>query len=449
MNRFCRFCGATAIWATAALGQTATDQLVLDAETALTSGNPATALTLTETALADRPDNFAALFLHALALSELGRSADAAVVAARAYDAARTQDERLQAARLAGGARFAAGHYVRAEWWLRQAANHVGSGEDVATILAEFGRIREANPLSAQFNFSVAPSDNVNNGFEQNELIFDINGIPIPIFLREPLSGIEYVGDGRVTYKAADTDRYKTHLSGYVYHRAVTLSDQARDAQPLASNGDFALTVLEATVLHEHMLFPDIGPTSGSIGFGKLWYGGDRIWDYLTVSAGQDISLGDGTVLSFQGSLQDQKARQGEQDDTVVYGALGAIGFELADQSLLRFTLTGKLNETDNPDTTFNEISLAADYVPAQPFFGINWAFNAGLGQTDYGDSFTLTIDGRKDQFASLGATATFSAISYFGFSPSISVSGRKTESTFGPANATELQARIGISSNF
>ena len=48
----------------------------------------------------------------------------AAQFAARAYRLARTPQEQLDAARISSAARFGAGHHVRAEWWLRRAANH-------------------------------------------------------------------------------------------------------------------------------------------------------------------------------------------------------------------------------------------------------------------------------------------------------------------------------------
>ncbi len=448
MNFLCRLSGVIALCATTAFAQTATDQIVLDAESALTGGDPATALALTNAALEQSPNNFAALFLRALALSELGQHPEAARTAGQAYRIAQTREEKLQSARLAGGARFAARQYVRAEWWLRQAANHIGSSEDAATIVTEFSRIREENPLSAQFNFNAAPSDNINNGADSDT--FRLEGLDIEFGLPPSsvaLSGIEYSGDAQLSYRIASSDRQRTSLGLYVFGRTYTLSEDTQDRVPDLSGSDYALALADISINQEWLVSPE-GPTSLSLGLGRVWYSGDLLWNNWRVSLRQDMKMGPSAVFGVIGQLEERKLIDDRFPDRFIY-TLGLLYTQtLPNNDRLDVSVTGLFNDANDIEENFTDTQLTLGYGFDQAILGTKWSFSVGVGHTEYKE-FSLSLDGRRDDYASIGGTVVFEDISYFGFSPSVSVSARRTKSNVDQFTSSQLQARVGISSNF
>ncbi|MEM7320501.1 MAG: hypothetical protein AAF408_15960, partial [Pseudomonadota bacterium] len=133
------------------------------------------AIRLSESVLEKDSRNYSALLLLAVARARQGQHKAAATVAGRAFRSGTTDQQRLQAARIAGAAWFNAGRHARAEWWLRRAANHANTKQSLAQVKREFQAVRENNPFTLLVNFSVSPSNNVNGGAKDQ--FFDLGNI--------------------------------------------------------------------------------------------------------------------------------------------------------------------------------------------------------------------------------------------------------------------------------
>lgn len=419
------------------------------AEEALAAGQPARALQSINTALARDPADFAALFLLSLALRDVGEDVAAANAASRAYAAARTDAERLQAARLAGSARLALGRYARAQWWLRRAANHANTPEQVAAVRDEFRNIRQNNPLSASVNFSMAPSDNINNGAAQET--FRLEGLDFDFQLPPgslPLSGVEYAGDVLLSYRLSQSETQITSIETYLYGRTYSLSRAAQDSVPDLKGSDYSLALAEVSLHHRRLLLNGLGPTDISAHAGKVWFGGDPLWDYQKIALGQEFPAGENAAVAVLAAVQDQTALIDTQPDTMVYDLVGTYSTALANQDTLQISLAARLNDAETEEETFTDYRAFIDYGFAEPLLGAKWAVSFGVGQLSY-DEFALSLDGRRDTYVTVGGTATFEQISYFGFSPSVSVSATRTDSDVTQFTTSQIQGRFGIQSNF
>lgn len=430
------------------VAQTAPELLTL-AEQALADGRPARVVDMTTQLTTQNPDDFAALVLLSLAQADLGKNHAAFVAASRAYHAGRTKAERLQAARLAAAARFRMGHYLRAQWWLRQASNHTQTPQDADTVRAEFQRIRQANPLTAQLGLSIAPTDNINNGSEQD--FFTLEGLDFEFTLPPgslPLSGVEYAGDVQLSYQLSRSATQMTSLDAYFYGRTYTLTRAAQATVPDISGNDYALALTEVSLNHSRFLFDGLGPTTVSAHLGRVWFGGDPLWDYQKLSVAQAFRVRDADVLTLGVAVQDQQAQSNLQPDTILYDLTAAYATPLDNGDVLKLTLAAQLNDAATETDTFTEYSGFADYRFNAPVLGARWAVSLGVGYSNY-DEFTLSLDGRRDTYASLGAIAVLDQISYFGFSPSVSITARRTVSNVTQFTSSQIQARIGIQSTF
>ena len=424
-------------------------EVLQNAEQALSAGNPARTVELTQTLLLQNTDDFTALYLLSLARSDLGQDEAAAQVATSAYGAALNDAERLQAARLIGGARFRLGHYTRAQWWLRIAANYATTPQDTATVAREFQQIQRTNPLSAQANLNIAPTDNINNGADSDLLSLD--GIDIEFRLPPEtmaLSGIEYAGDLQLSYRISQNTRQITSVDAFAYARSYTLSAASENSVLGLKGSDYALVLAEVALTQRRFLIDGFGLTTVSGGGGHVQFSGEPLWNYTKFTLGQEFAAGPDAVLSVQASVQNQTARNDIVPNTKVYNLTTSYAVQRPNGDRFQLSLVGILNDAEIDESTFSDISGSINYSFARPILSINWSMTAGIGHTNF-DEFSLSLDGRRDDYITVGGTGVLSDLSYFGFSPSITVTATKRQSNVDPFNSTQIQARIGIQSNF
>ncbi len=442
---FCALIGASPLWAQ--VPDQSTDQMRQRAEQSLTAGDATATIGVAETLLRRDPEDYQALMLLSLAKLQLGQNDEAANAAGRAFRAGQADDQKLQAARVAAAARFNTGQYTRAEWWLRRAANHTRTEEDSALLEQEFQAIRQNNPLFVQLNFSVARSNNINGGSE--DAFFFLDDFQ---FILDPasraLSGTEYQGEVELSYRLSASERQATFAGLYLYGRTYTLSGDSQATVPDVSGSDYSLTVAEVSLRHRRLLFDGLGPTTVSVHTGQMWYGGDSLRRFNRLALAQDFLIGQNAATTIQALIEDQETLSDLQPDTVVYDVQGTYAQRLGNQDIVRLSLGYRLNDADEETFTFTDYRATVEYDFEDPVLSTDLSVSFGVGHTNY-DEFSLSLDGRRDTYASVGATAVFSDISYFGFSPSVSLSIVHTDSNVSRFSNTDVQGSVGISSNF
>ncbi len=450
MKSHLKICGILlfCIGATQAVGQSSGATLQAAAEETLIAGDPTQTVTLAQAMIAKNPNSFAGHFLLALALSDLEQHSTAAKAAGRAYRTAPTEDDKLQSARLAGSSHFAAEQFARSELWLRRAANHVDTEEEAERVVREFQRARTANPLSARFGAWAAPSDNINNGAQDE--VFRLEDIDIDFFLppeRLALSGIEYAGEALVSYRLSQSSNQITSVGAYIFGRTFSLSDSAKELVPDSSGSDFALLLTEVSLTHRRQLIDGLGPTSGILRYGRVRFGGDPLWVYDSWELSQIFPLGDAGGVSVRASFKDQKSQVPSTADVWIRDISATYATTLANGDALRFSVATTYSD-GGFENVFDEYRGNVNYKLAETLFDTRWSVSFELGHRNY-DAFPTTLDGRRDVFGSLGATAVFENVSYWGFSPSVSATATRTHSSAEEFTSNEIEARFSIQSTF
>ncbi len=449
-------------------------ELYAQAEDALVNGDPDLTITIADRILAVRPDSFNALFLRALALSDLDEDGQAARIARQAYNAATNEEARLEASKLAGRAHFGAEQYSRAEFWLRRATNHLQDLEDAQQVATLFQRARRANPLTMQYDFSLAPTDNVNGGSNETEIClengdgscacFELSGTGecLDIFgvlfgLNEadlPLSGAVYTGSARLSYRLSMDRSQITTVSALFFGESVILSQDAKDL--LASSDDAAVRAVDASdfsaFLSEFSLgqrqsaLSPLGPTYFSVHLGSFQQAGTTLVRYQDLKFGQQIPLDWGDALSLDFKARTQQGAVPSIANSKIYDTSGTYDAKFANGDTASFTLSRSDTVTEADSGSIEYMGQLA-YAFNTSFLNARWSASAQLGIRSFG-YLNLIDEDREDVFASLGLVATLEDYSYFGFSPNISFRATQTDSNFDLVDATSIQLRFGIRSN-
>ena len=459
--RRCGFALLTLVLPYQVTAQTTLDAVQADAEAALVAGDPTRTISLATDMLAIDPDRFAALFLLAIAQSELGQHSQAAVSARRAYNAAPTRKTRLHAARLGARERAEVRQLVRAELWLRRGAINISDEEDAELIVRQYVAISQANPLSARFNFSATPTDNINNGSESET--FRLEGIPFDFFLppeRLALEGTLYVADALLSYRLSESSAQRTSVEAYIYAQTGRLTSEARKTVPDFPDDTFDLYALDLSVTHQRQFEDAPGPASFRLGYGELWNAEGSISTSVNLSLNQVFQLSNGDAFTIGGGYSDQEslAEVSITNELTSSGSLEfrngqtyslntSYGMQLSTGDRIVTSLSSKLND-GGFENTFTEHTARLDYTLAEPQLGIRWSAAYELGYREYEEIF-LSLDGRRDRFGLVSVTGVLDGISYFGFSPSVTVKAERTSSDVDVFTSSQVNARFSLQSVF
>lgn len=365
----------------------------------------------------------------------------------KAYADASSDVEKLQSARLVSAAYFGLGQYTAAQFWQRRAANHAKTPQEAFQLREDMSAIRKANPLAIRLSFSIVPSDNVNGGaadktFSLDDFTFEF----APSSLA--LSGIEYSGQLDLLYNLRESETGVTAAGLSFYGRTYSLSQSAKEAAPGVSGADYAYTQLEASLRHRQNIFDGLGPSEVALQVGKTWYGGDPLHNFARLGLSQDFVLGPDAALTISGFAEHQNTLSTAKVDRQVYDLKGIYAQRLGNQDVLRFTLQRRFYDADEETFTYSDSRFVVSYEFAERLWNTKLSLFAGIGYKTY-DEFSLSLDGRRDRSVSAGFTAVFESVSYFGFSPSVTVAANKTQSNVARFTTHSVEARLGFTSNF
>jgi hypothetical protein len=449
------FC-ATLVATTPAFAQSSFSALQEQAEAALVTGQPTETLRLAQEMLRAEPESFIARYLLALAQADLNDAKSAALSGARAYAVATTEDTRFEAARFVAGAHFQAGQYTRSAFWLRRAANHTQSIADQQFIAEAYATTVATNPLSFQVTASVAPTDNINDGSDDG--VLQLEGIDLTFVLpedRRSLSGIAFSASTAVQYRLSqDTDQL-TQLTGAISGDAFVLSDEARALLASSPNpdvrsvdgGDFATVTARFGINRLQNNISPLGSVRFGAALGSYWEAGQRRVDFRDLSLEQIIPLSDASRFQLSALVRKQDALTPDLRDSTTYDLTGTFDRFLTNHDQLQFSLMARRNDA-GPESSYNEYQIGINYLLAEPVFGalLSTSLNVGLRRFE---EFTTTLDGRDDHFILASATALFEDYSYYGFSPSVTVSASRTNSTAEEISTSAVKILFGVASNF
>lgn len=422
------------------------DQAKQIAQVQLQEGNPAVTRSIALALLQINPDDFDALMLMAAAEIALGNWDDAAKAAKRAFRNASGDIQRVDAARLVASAHFRAKQYTRAELWLRRAFNNAPAGPAQDAVRQDFALVKQANPLTVQLNFSAAPNSNINNGSSSEQIL--IWNLPFILSAdARALSGYEVSGSVDLSYRLSQSTNYATDLGLTLFGRVYELSPEAARAAPSVSGSDYAFSLAELSLTHIRNFAGLTGPTTFDLTLGKNWYGGDPYTGYGRATVGQKFLVSDTTGIDLTfGYEQQELLSTGVQSD--IYTVAAGITHRLGNKDTLGFQL--QQQQTNSDDVTNENTSLRAlvNYSFGRPIWGTQVFLNLSAQQRDY-DLSVYSVDGRHDLTLSAGASFVFLNLSYFGFSPSVSLETSQTNSNIDLFDRDSTAIRFGVQSAF
>ncbi len=393
------------------------------------------------------PEDAGALIEAASALIGLGRYDEAVRMAARAFRAAGVPGTRVQAARLAASAQYRAHRYTLAEIWLRRAFNQAGDVKTRAVLREEFATVHRDNPLSMSFGFSMAPNDNINNGSSSETIT--IWNLP---FVLSPdaraLSGIEASASIQAKYRLSRSQVQETHLGVTLYQRSYELSDAAKAAAPGVKGSDYAFAMAELSLTHDRRFSGLSGPSSLALTAGRFWYGGAVYLDYARLSASQVFNLSARTSTNLQFGYETQLSHLSGGTVSNIVSLGGGVSRKLGNGDTLSANLLVSDTRSDDPTAENRAARLQASYSFARPVMGMRLSLNLSAERRDYGVS-VYDSSGRHDRTLSGGISAVFPNVSFYGFSPSVSIETSRSESNVALYDRRSNAVRLGIQSTF
>lgn len=425
------------------------EQVDILASQALASQQPKLAYDLGKGLLEADPKNPRAYYYQALALAQVKAYGPAEKKAAWAYWHAQNDDQRYQAANLAAQLSFANDRMTGSQFWLRRAVNHAPNDVARAQTVSAFQNVRARNPLRFDFRFSLTPSDNVNNG--SNSPLNVIDGVPVVGTLSQSaqaLSGTITTAQFSASYRVAASPGRETRIKARLNARRVDISD------PVAglSGSDLSSTIAEIG-LSQYMRGASEAVTwKFDLDGGRVWYGGDPLYDFARLGAERHQKLGEWVLLSFGASAEEQQDKADRGADATVMGGFASVGLDLSGGGQLGLRLQYRDTDSTGVNRASQQWTGIASYQMGRAIGPAKMEFSIGASTLDFDQyrvGFITVPGGRKDESVFGGVTATFKDLGYMGFVPTVSLRSEKSSSNISRFDVAETSVTLGIRSEF
>ncbi|MEQ8898470.1 MAG: surface lipoprotein assembly modifier [Roseovarius sp.] len=417
------------------------------AQQALRQRQPRTAYELTEGLIAANPENGHAHFLRAHALGQLKDYKTGRKSAARAYRVANTDVQRFEAAKLAAELSFADDSYTVSQLWLRRAVHYAPNEEIRSQYVKAFRNVRRTNPLRFEFQFSVNPSDNVNNG--SNSPYNLIEGSPLVGTLSpsaRAISGVVAKTDMRGSYRVQQSEGHQTHITGRLLSREIRFNDPV----PGISGSDISSLRLQLGA--NHLWAPGkSGYWSFDVNGGRTWYGGSPYYDFAGLGVRRLQKLTDRLNLSLGTHVEEQFDKVAPITDATVYSVSAGLSYALNTGGELGAQLQFRDIDSDGRNRASQQWSVVATYTLGREIGPAEVSLSLGHSTLDYEQYWVIlpVRGGRTDESWFGGVTATFKDYSYMGFVPVVSVNAEKSRSNISRFDVDQTAVSFGIRSEF
>ncbi|MEM9872064.1 MAG: hypothetical protein AAF822_12480 [Pseudomonadota bacterium] len=420
------------------------DQARVAARKLLAVGHAKAAQDVLEVLVSRDPDDAVSHTLLAHAHRMQGNH-DAATFAARTAWQKADQDQVKYAAALAAAQSLAKDDKeMRAQIWLRRAAHVAPDDARRARAIRDYRFVRDTSPWSTRFRFGITPSDNVNNAPRDNTYI--LGGL---VFVDEdavPLSGVEINAgaDLRYNFNISQTQRDFVELS-WDQTRVVLTDDNVPED---VSASDFTYTKLETTLGRDWQSSAEAPRRTASLGYGRIWYGGEHLSDELSLSYRQRQARPGGSHLWWHAKV----GYADRQDNDLRSGTTSAVGvgwrfpFEGGAQLVLSADVSS--TDTDSSISDHESLALSTSYTLSARPMGVLTTFTGQAKFRRY-DTPVYGVDARSDDEFTLSTSMLFTGFDTYGFAPKVTVSANRTNSNVSLFETQSVGVSIGFESVF
>ena len=411
-------------------------------------GRPEDGIPIVSALVARDPQDSESWLVLARALRLNGDIQGARRAAGQANSSATNATERFGASMELAAANFALERRLIAQFWLRRAAQIAPTPELRETAIRNFRQVAARTPLQLSFQFSVVPSNDVNNGSRSDTI--NIAGLPFELSGdAQALSGLEISYGGEARLRFSGFNDLPAQLSLRASSQEIILSDSAREQAPDASGSDFNFSVLELGLTQVIARTPSDVLWRLDTTLGRNWFGGDQLSTYGRVGLVQRWSPGE--RRSVQTGFSIERNSRDDQPERSAWIARLDGSHTWARESGGAFTLSGGLRETisDSEDIDHFAVNVGAGFQLGERIArfatlsaSLNYEFRNYAGSA-------FSADGREDNRFSLRTTFGFPDLNYFGFAPTLTLEALQVESNVSLFDSVDYGVRLGVRSVF
>lgn len=430
------------------------------ARQALFADDPALALQIAESILAKQPDDRTALLIVAAAAPRLGDPAKGRIAGTQAWSLAANDAQRYEAARLTALAAANEERFTLSTFWLRRALTVVPNAAERTRTLQDARAVSRANPWSSSLSFSLAPSNNVNGGAEEEVLRIEgeNNGGRIPD------SGLALSG-------------WRGSLGVGVQYRFQE-SPQSQSVVALSYQGA-RVRITEDTEVLDESLRTDTGQLTlrhvralenGTIGIDLSYANFDyrnfnsatdsldvESYDTARIGVQRQLSVADQTTVSFAASRERLRYSLEALGEIYRTNLNFGVSHVLGNGDRVGASLGIVQGAGENGNLVSNDRTVSVSYALAEPLGPVSLAAVAGFSVRNFPDfrvfeppfSFVPLDGGRDDLRGFANLNIGFPNVSYAGFSPGIRLDAARTRSNVSRYDQTLFTAGFTLTSSF
>ena len=420
---------------------------------ALEAGRPDVAVEIAR-ALLTRDDTDAyAHFLMATALMRAGDLEGAQAAARRAHRHAQSPQQRYQSARLTAVAAWNREHYGRAQWWLRRAADAAPGAAERELSIRALRNVRARNPWQIDLQFSVNPSNNVNNGASGEYNIID--GVPIVGWLSpdgQALSGLITEARGQAAYRIRRGAGSETHVTGGLTLRRVDLSRASRDRVP-----DLDPRIYDthrAEIGLRHTIRPADSPQviAAEIGAGRQWARDGRDYSFARASVGWHRALGGHTLAGLTAAVEAREATPGQTRGDSVHSVQASLVRLRDNGDVIGGGLWFSGHDTQFAGRSSQGVGGYLSYELGREIGPAKLSGMLTVSRTGFSGYVVGPIavpGGRRDDTYGAVLNVTFPGVSYAGFAPVVTLRTVRTRSNVSRFDTSQTGVSVGLRSQF
>lgn len=415
---------------------------------ALEAGYPQDTRLLTDALLSIDPDDVSALLLSAYASAALGEYERAKVAARRAYRLAHSRSIRYQAARLMAVSHANSERLTLAQIWVRRARMNSPSPMHTAALARDYRQLRQSNDFQFNFDFSITPSSNVNNGSSKDTIT--LPGLPFELALSptsQALSGHISAYSAQVNYRLANSAEIRSIGYFSASGTRVTLSDSSRAEAPTANGRDYDQQRYSVGVRTDWRPSWTERPLQANLEYGQTAYGGQSHTTYWSGSLGSKWLLTDRDLLSAVAKVSSA---------TYAIDDIGSrsYGLDLAWQHMLnngsKLTLSAGLQNTMSVSASrdFTRHSLSATFIPNLSSDAYDISFGYTFAVQSFADT-SLALEGRTDRSQSMRISLGLNTYDFYGFTPELTLQLSDTQSNVALYDTSSAGLGLSFRSSF
>lgn len=426
----------------------------------LRAGNAPLAVQIADALLVRNPNDANALLLRTDAALVMGAYEDAVAFGKRAYYAATSRANKLQAARLTALGLTRLERYTRAQIWLRTASDYADTQAAWNVLTRDYRQVQSVNPLSVSLRFGITPNNNVNNGSSGSSFAFGqflanqgLN-FPTDIFVdiegdTKQLSGYQFSLGSDLQYRLSKSETASNFITASFDFSTYTLSKAAKAIAPDANGRDYENGTLKIGFARQQLFDGQSDPMLLRFEMGQTWFDQKPYTRFTEASFSQSYRIDPRNSFTVSGYIKDQNILSSDVDTRTVGVRLGwAHLFENKDR--LQVSIHGSKSQSDRIDSTADVQELSVGYQWNKPFAGMKFGAGLSLGQSYQPQSVYAAEKGPRSAVTyGVNASVQFTEIEYYGFQPVVTIRGSVTESTEDLFDRENLSVGFDLRSSF